>query len=362
MSHVRVALPLACVALALVAVACWSQPEAAARLAPPIAINVRDYGAVGDGKVDDTEAIQRAIDNAYYTNANGQRAAGGTVYLPPGLYRTTRPLRLHAYVVLTGDDGECRAHPPGAWIESEAEAGIVFGEQPLPDGQVVAEDTRLDSADCSCVVIKNLAVRATKFAVHTLGRDTNYLRVENCRFEGAVAAFVVTGNMFFSRIDSCGFQKGLWILPETGRFNTSEISNILIGLHGIRNDDWAIRLEGCVQCVTLRNITFEVQAKGILLDAKYAGVNIAIDGVWSYDVPPPAEVIRIKSGEAVRVSNVLATDGPSELNVEGGSRLFLQGVLAGSIDLHGCTSASVFGCSPVSNAGPGSVIEGEKLK
>ena len=38
--------------------------------------NVKDFGAVGDGKTLDTAAIQRAID------------AGGVVNFPPGTYLT----------------------------------------------------------------------------------------------------------------------------------------------------------------------------------------------------------------------------------------------------------------------------------
>ena len=38
------------------------------------AVEVRDFGAVGDGIADDTAAIQRAID------------AGGIVHFPPGVY------------------------------------------------------------------------------------------------------------------------------------------------------------------------------------------------------------------------------------------------------------------------------------
>src|SRR5512137_1122999 len=41
--------------------------------------NVRDFGAVGDGKVDDTRAVKSAYEVV--------RAAGGTVYFPPGRYR-----------------------------------------------------------------------------------------------------------------------------------------------------------------------------------------------------------------------------------------------------------------------------------
>ena len=41
--------------------------------------NVKEFGALGDGKADDTEAIQKAIDTC-------TEAGGGTVLLPPGEY------------------------------------------------------------------------------------------------------------------------------------------------------------------------------------------------------------------------------------------------------------------------------------
>lgn len=51
--------------------------------------NVKDFGAVGDGKTSDTLAIQRAID------------AGGEVYFPKGVYKTgTIYLRSHGGIVL----------------------------------------------------------------------------------------------------------------------------------------------------------------------------------------------------------------------------------------------------------------------
>jgi hypothetical protein len=47
-------------------------------------VNVKDFGAVGDGVTDDTAAIQAAI-----TYANG---LGGTVYFPAATYKTTQTL------------------------------------------------------------------------------------------------------------------------------------------------------------------------------------------------------------------------------------------------------------------------------
>lgn len=50
-------------------------------------INVRDFGAKGDGKTFDTAAIQKALDAC--------QPAGGTVQFPPGTY-LCQPLKLHS--------------------------------------------------------------------------------------------------------------------------------------------------------------------------------------------------------------------------------------------------------------------------
>ncbi|CEJ82034.1 hypothetical protein VHEMI02126 [[Torrubiella] hemipterigena] len=67
--------------------------------------NVKDYGAVGDGSNDDTDAINRAI-------ADGNRCGKGCdsstitpalVYFPPGTYKVHTPIVAHYYTQLVGD-------------------------------------------------------------------------------------------------------------------------------------------------------------------------------------------------------------------------------------------------------------------
>ena len=61
--------------------------------------NVRNYGAYGDGKHDDTAGIQRAI--------NSLPSTGGTVYVPAGTYLidATKTVRLRSYMHLKLDPG-----------------------------------------------------------------------------------------------------------------------------------------------------------------------------------------------------------------------------------------------------------------
>lgn len=61
------------------------------------AYNVRDFGAAGDGRSDDTDGIQQAIASA--------RAGGGVVFFPPGVYLTRR-LTLHTGIHLRGSGGD----------------------------------------------------------------------------------------------------------------------------------------------------------------------------------------------------------------------------------------------------------------
>src|SRR4030067_1410415 len=64
------------------------------------AVNVKDFGAVGDGITDDTTAIQNAIDfiQSYggsaqiYSNGSNDTQFGGALYIPKGKYKITAPI------------------------------------------------------------------------------------------------------------------------------------------------------------------------------------------------------------------------------------------------------------------------------
>ena len=75
----------------------------------PTAVDVRDFGARGDGVADDTAALQAAFDAAGYRSLkNPLERIAAVVRLPAGHYRITKPLKLyekHRHLVIEGTGG-----------------------------------------------------------------------------------------------------------------------------------------------------------------------------------------------------------------------------------------------------------------
>jgi hypothetical protein len=91
----------------------------AVRAAPvnPIA-NVRDFGAAGDGKADDTKAILKAIESL--------PQGGGVVYFPPGHY-LTRTVPGKSFVTFQGNSSwGYRSNTPGSTVISPVSGDLTM--------------------------------------------------------------------------------------------------------------------------------------------------------------------------------------------------------------------------------------------
>jgi hypothetical protein len=122
------------------------QPELNATPASGVICNVRDHGAVGDGKTLDTAAIQQAINLA-------STSGGGTVVLPAGTYLSSS-LRLLSYVTLQVEanatllgsperTGYQKAHRYGLIIaEGQTDIGICGQGTIDGNGVLLAADTQ----------------------------------------------------------------------------------------------------------------------------------------------------------------------------------------------------------------------------
>lgn len=67
-------------------------------------VNVRDYGAVGNGIVDDTAAINRAIQNIYLSSLNGSNnLVQRVINFPAGTYLISSPILIPSNCTLRGE-------------------------------------------------------------------------------------------------------------------------------------------------------------------------------------------------------------------------------------------------------------------
>jgi hypothetical protein len=67
-------------------------------------INVRDFGALGDNSTDDTDAINRAIQQVYKSTVSPtEPRARRTIYFPGGTYLTSNPILIPPFAKLVGD-------------------------------------------------------------------------------------------------------------------------------------------------------------------------------------------------------------------------------------------------------------------
>jgi len=67
--------------------------------------DVRDFGAVGNGLADDTEAINRALYQLYCRETNTQIRRA--LYFPAGTYKITESLIIPTYAKLVGEGADC---------------------------------------------------------------------------------------------------------------------------------------------------------------------------------------------------------------------------------------------------------------
>ena len=67
-------------------------------------VNVRDFGATGDGTTNDTAALQRAIDQIYFGGFSlTQNKLRRVINIPAGVYLIDNSIKLNSYTILRGE-------------------------------------------------------------------------------------------------------------------------------------------------------------------------------------------------------------------------------------------------------------------
>lgn len=296
-------------------------------------LNVKDFGAVGDGKADDTAAIQAALDKA----KAGPR--GASVTLPPGEYRVTRSLRVEN-CLLTG-------LPSGGW---PADAG------PLPT-------LRVDHTDGPCIIAKSAASlhginfvydhkgeAARKFGPTVL-LSGNGISVTNLRiadpYEGIMADGVTNigrlniENVFIISARSCG-------VYVSNTYDIATLRNIEVwnpasyclqhctGFRLGKNDE--IRLSNCFAFACKIGYHFVADKDGPTWGGMTGcSADFSVEGM----VIEAAESLRVTGGCLWAHATALRVNGPGRIVVSG---VDLKSNGDAALIVRECTSLTLTGC------------------
>ena len=199
--------------------------------------NVRQLGAVGDGKADDTAAIQTAVE-----------AGGGVVRLPKGTYRITKPIVIEldkvGYTSICGD-GVARivmAGPGpalkfvGTHFKSADPAGFannVWERQrmPLVDGLAIDGDhpeaVGIEANGTMELTLTRLHIRGTLHCIHLVGSNRNLL-ISDCHLyeNRGVGIFYDNVSLHQSNIVGChiSYNRGGGIVSRAGNVRNIHIT------------------------------------------------------------------------------------------------------------------------------------------
>ncbi|WP_406699052.1 right-handed parallel beta-helix repeat-containing protein [Singulisphaera sp. Ch08] len=254
--------------------------------------NVRDFGAVGDGRADDTKALRHAVEQG-----------GGQLDFPRGTYRLTAPLEIDldrsGPIALSGQGGTARLlmDGPGPAVRLVGTHGKsadptsfeprVWQHQRMPTVsglEIVGNHDQADGIEIEAVMqptISGVLIRRCRYGVHLVKRNRNVLLADLHIYDGrgpAIGVYFDGVNVHQAIVTGCHIS----YCKHAGiKIARSEIRNIQITGCDIEYnfdtgnpesaDVWIDAREATVREGTIASNT--IQAKG-----SPKGANIRIEG------------------------------------------------------------------------------------
>jgi len=145
-------------------------------------VNVKDFGATGDGTTDDTAAIQAAIN--FCTNLSNRRQ---TLYFPAAnaaaTYKITAPLTISGRLTIVGD---------GEFTTTIFAVGLTAG-------QFILDFDNLAAANVYFGGLQNITIRSNDAAPNGIRlKNTSYWTLKNVQLYDLDVGIYITGTQCFS--------------------------------------------------------------------------------------------------------------------------------------------------------------------
>ncbi|MBQ7206323.1 MAG: hypothetical protein IJS01_00855 [Lentisphaeria bacterium] len=193
--------------------------------------SVKDFGAKGDGKTDDTEALQRAADAV---TAKLSTYASETLYFPRGRYKISRRITLKK-IHLRGDSAVIVQTDPAADIFyydfawNTRVTGIEFqgGRDQLSFWNANTEKGQLTVRDCRFFNARGVAVTSR------LGTNSTIFSISNC-------VFYKCGQAVVSNCDWTSI-RDIWLTSSSQMRKKA----VIVNGHGVMNIDSMLGVPLC---------------------------------------------------------------------------------------------------------------------
>lgn len=246
-------------------------------------VSVKDFGATGDGTTDDTAAIQAAIDSI----EPGGSARRGTVYFPPGNYRTTQMLTINGTSVgLKGDSGELCTTITGDFTGT----GVADSAIIKINGRYCYVKNIAFSASATREAATNVHAHAIWIEADDNGTaDSNHgvyqsLFIEKQPGDGIVGIAKIWNTTFDNiRVRDCKghgfcFDNG----TKTSRTNEANPGEVIINNCQVFDNGGHALLIGNTNENHNRGFRFQVNNFDAYRNAESAGVRITADQIWAF--------------------------------------------------------------------------------
>ena len=290
---------------------------------PAIVLNVKEFGAAGDGTTDDTDTIQRAIYAATESNQ--------ALYFPNGIYRLTRELRFqtaaakslivgpHLYgqsrdkVILKLDDNLPEFANPDKPVK--AVIRTVNAEDGTTWRDISADFFNRQIINFTIDAGNNPGAVGIKFYSNNTGLLKNVLIVGNGAVGVDLASIDLNGPNLLQNIEVDGFDVGV----HGSGSNSATISNLTVrnaSVYGLYHTSGVLQVEGlvvenaCVAVFTAPTAPFG-QTTLTLVNGQFQGGNLSHAAIISGDVlfarhiitRGYAKALEARSGTAGSVEN-----------------------------------------------------------
>ena len=214
--------------------------------------SVRDFGAMGDGVADDTDAINRALYQLYCRENNTQIRR--SLFFPAGTYRITQSIIIPTYAKLVGEGADCTIIflDQNVDLSSLTEYVARFGDSLQQTGANIGSNGATPPRN---IEISSMTFETGPITDVFLVEDATQCYFDSVNFLGPLTTTDITSNLATDNIAGVRFASTSSLVCNAITFDKCRFSGLTYGI----NTDQEI------SSVTVSNGRLDTLYQGILL-------------------------------------------------------------------------------------------------